>query len=120
MMNEQQGTSLARTWIDAWNQHDLDAIIHHYASNAEFTSPFVRALAGEPSGTIHGREALRAYFQRGLQAYPALHFDLLRTLIGVDSMLLYYRSVNGLLAAEMMTFNGEGQIESVRVHYAKE
>jgi hypothetical protein len=63
---------------------------------------------------------LSAYFRKGLQAYPDLHFELIRTLIGVDSLLLYYRSVTGLLAAEMMIINGEGQIHTVRVHYVKE
>ena len=119
-MNEQWAISLAQAWIAAWNRHDLDAIVQHYASNMEFTSPFVQALSEESSGTIHGRDPLRAHFQKGLQAYPDLRFELLCTLTGVDSMLLYYRSVNGLLAAEMMTVNGDGQIETVRVHYVKE
>ena len=119
-MNDRQANSLARAWIEAWNRHDLDAIVHHYATDVEFTSPFVPALSDEPSGTIHGREPLKEYFRKGLQAYPDLHFELLRTLTGVDSLLLYYRSVKGLLAAEMMTVNGEGQIQAVRVHYVQE
>jgi ketosteroid isomerase-like protein len=52
-MNEQQATRLAQAWIDAWNRHDLDAILRHYAPDVEFTSPFVSALSGEASGTIH-------------------------------------------------------------------
>ncbi len=35
-------------------------------------------------------------------------------------MLLYYRSVNGLLAAKLMTVDDDGLIDSVRVHYVKE
>lgn len=119
-MNEQLARSLAEDWIAAWNRHDLDAILHHYATDVEFTSPFVPALSGDPSGTLHGRERLTAYFQKGLQAYPDLHFDLIRILTGIDSLLLYYRSVNGMLAAEMMTVNGKGLIQAVRVHYVKE
>ena len=119
-MNEQRAISLAQAWITAWNRHDLHAIVQHYAPDVKFTSPFVQSLCGEPSGTIHGREALHAYFQKGLQAYPELRFELIRIFTGVDSMLLYYRSVNGLLAGEMMTVNNDGQIESVRVHYVKE
>jgi hypothetical protein len=119
-MNEQQTSNLAQAWIAAWNRHDLDAIVQHYAPDVEFTSPFVPALCGEPSGTIHGCESLKAYFGKGLQAYPDLHFELIRTLTGVDSLLLYYRSVNGLLAAEMMTLNSNGRIQTVRVHYVKE
>jgi hypothetical protein len=120
MFNEEQALSWAQEWIDAWNRRDIDAIIRHYGPHVEFRSPFVRALCGEPSGTLRGRASLQAYFQQGLAAYPELRFELLRVLTGVDSMLLYYRSVNGLLAAETMIFNREGEIESVRVHYAKE
>lgn len=119
-MNDQLAQRLADAWIAAWNRHDLDAILQHYAPDVEFTSPFVSALSGEPSGTIHGRISLKAYFQKGLHAYPDLHFELIRTLTGVDSLLLYYRSVNGLLAAEMMTVNRDELIQSVRVHYVKE
>jgi hypothetical protein len=119
-MTEQFARSLAEAWIGAWNRHDLEAILHHYAPDVEFTSPFVTALSGEPSGILRGRERLTAYFEKGLQAYPDLHFDLLRILTGIDSLLLYYRSVNGMLAAEMMTVNGKGLIQTVRVHYVKE
>ena len=119
-MNEQLARSLAEAWIGAWNGHDLDAILSHYAPDVQFTSPFVPALSGDSSGTLHGRERLTAYFRKGLQTYPDLHFDLLRILTGIDSLVLYYRSVNGLLAAEMMTLNAEGLIHTVRVHYAKE
>lgn len=118
-MNEQFARSLAEAWIGAWNRHDLEAILHHYAPDVEFTSPFVPALSGEPSGTIHGREPLKEYFRKGLQAYPGLHFELLHTLTEVDSLLLYYRSVKELLAAEMMMVNEEGQIQTVHAHYAQ-
>lgn len=74
-MDEQTAISLAQAWIAAWNRHDLDAIIHHYAPNVEFTSPFVRTLTRESSGIIHGRESLKAYFQKGLLAYPDLRFE---------------------------------------------
>lgn len=119
-MNEQFAHSLAEDWIAAWNRHDLDAILRHYASDVEFTSPFVTALSADASGTIRGRDALRTYFHKGLTAYPELQFDLIGVLPGVGSLVLYYRSVQGLLAAEMMTVNDEGLIQTVRVHYAKE
>ena len=63
---------------------------------------------------------MRTYFQKGLNAYPDLRFDLIRVLTGVGSLVLFYRSVQGLLAAEMMTVNGEGLIHTVRVHYVRE
>ena len=119
-MNGRVAPSLAEAWIGAWNRHDLETILHQYAPDVECISPFVPALSGDPSGTLHGRERLTAYFRKGLQSYPDLHFDLLHVLTGINSLMLYYRSVNGLLAAEMMTVNAEGLINTVRVHYVKE
>lgn len=31
---------VALAWFDAWNDHDLDAILVHYDAAVEFTSPF--------------------------------------------------------------------------------
>ncbi len=108
-----------KDWIDAWNRHDLDSILSHYAEDVEFTSPFVEKLMGEASGTIKGKIKLRAYFRKGLDAYPDLKFELLNILTGVKSLTLYYRSVKGMLAAEVMFLDSEGRIERVIVHYAE-
>ena len=113
----QQAVRLAHEWIDAWNRHDLDGIMAHYAEDVMFTSPFVATLANEPSGTLQSATALRAYFSKGLAAYPNLQFELLDVLTGVTSVTLYYRSVQGKLAAEVMKLNGAGLIARVDVHY---
>ncbi|MBS0170876.1 MAG: nuclear transport factor 2 family protein [Nitrospira sp.] len=120
-MHEHFAQRLADDWIAAWNRHDLQAILSHYAPDIEFTSPFVSALSADASGTIRGLDRVRTYFRQGLTAYPDLRFELVRVLVGVGSLVLYYRSsVQGLLAAEMMIVNGEGLIQTVRVHYVKE
>ncbi len=117
-MTEQQARSFADNWIKAWNSHDLDAIVEHYANDVEFTSPFIARLLNDPSGTVRGTEALRAYFQRGLETFPDLHFELRAVLSGVSSLTLLYRSVHNLLAAEVLEFNEHGQVTRVLAHYA--
>jgi hypothetical protein len=117
-MVTQEKAQLAREWIDAWNQHDLERILSHYSEDIEFTSPFVVKLFNDPSGTIRGKETLRAYFEKGLKAYPDLHFELLQVLTGIGSLTLYYRSVNNLLAAEVMFLDPRGLIERVAAHYS--
>ena len=119
MITEQKAEQIAREWIEAWNHHDLDAIIAHYANNVEFTSPFVVKLLGNPSGTIKRKEALRFYFGKALAAYPDLKFDLIQVLTGVDSVTVYYRSVKGMMAAEVMMLNSNGEITKVMAHYGK-
>lgn len=72
-MNGQVAPGLAEAWIGAWNRHDLETILDHYAPDVECTSPFVSALSGDPSGTLHDRERLTAYFLKGPQTYPDLY-----------------------------------------------
>lgn len=86
--------SFARSWLGAFNAHDLDAIMAHYADGVEHSSPTVARLLGEPSGIVRGKPALRAYFEKALAAAgPGLRFDLTRAYVGVDGVtLLYHRS----------------------------
>jgi hypothetical protein len=113
----EHAVELAQAWIDAWNAHDLDAILSHYADDVEFVSPFVERLLGDATGAVRGKQPLRAYFARGLAAYPDLRFELLEVLWGVDSVTLYYRSVRGLLAAEVMCLGPDGRVGRVLAHY---
>lgn len=53
-------------WIEAWNRHDLDGIMAHYADDVVFASPFVTILINKPDGTLHSASALRTYFSKGL------------------------------------------------------
>ena len=110
---------IAQRWIEAWNSRDLVSILSHYSEDIEFTSPFGLKLMGDENGTITGRDRLKEYFQKGLSAYPELKFELMNVLSGVDSITLYYKSVNGLLAAEVMTIDSEGKISKVIAHYSQ-
>ena len=104
-------------WLDAWNAHDLDRIVSHYAEDVEFHSPFVAKLMDRADGKLRGKAVLRDYFARGLTAYPSLHFEFLRLYPGLQSCVLEYRSVNGLRAAATMEFDTAGKINRALVHY---
>lgn len=108
----------AEEWIAAWNSHDLNAILPHYTEDVQFTSPFIVRLMNEPTGTIQGKDKLRPYFEKGLQAYPELKFELMQVLEGVSSVTLYYKSVKGLMSAEVMFLNEKGLIQRVAAHYS--
>jgi len=111
-------TAHAREWIFAWNAHDLERILVHYSDDVELSSPLVSKLVGRSEGTIRGKAALRDYFARGLQAYPNLRFDFMRLYSGVRSCVVEYRSVNGLLSAELMELDAQGKVRRVLAHYS--
>lgn len=110
--------TFAREWIEAWNSHDLEAILVHYTEDVELTSPFVVQVLGDPSGTIKGKDHLRMYISMGLSLFPDLHFHLIQVFTGVSSLVLHYRSLDDSLAAETMVFNAQGRVAMVMAHYS--
>ncbi|WP_249219518.1 nuclear transport factor 2 family protein [Chitinophaga sp. HK235] len=109
-------TSFADAWVQAWNSHNLDDIMSHYSEDIVFYSPVIKRINNDPLGRIQGKEVLKAYFSKALVAYPDLRFELYHVLEGVDSAVLYYKSINNNLCTEMMVLR-EGKVVEVRAHY---
>ena len=117
-LDQQRAQRFAERWYAAWNSHDLAAILDHYADEVEMASPLVAGLAGRADGRIVGKDALRTYFAAGLERYPALRFEPIELLVGVDSLVLYYRSAGGNLAAEVVFLDSGDKVTRYFAHYA--
>ncbi len=117
-MTKDQALNLANHWVEAWNAHDLDAIMTHYDEAIELTSPVAAQLLGTPDGKVIGKQNLRAYFQRGLEAYPELHFHLEDVLCGLNSVVLYYTNQKGTHTAEFMELSAAGKVMRVVANYS--
>lgn len=107
----------AREWIAAWNAHDLERVLSHYVEDFEMASPMIAKIAGEPSGRLRGKAAVGAYWRTALQRLPQLRFEPVDTLVGADSLVLYYRGVSGM-AAESFCFDASGKVLRAAAHYA--
>lgn len=107
----------ASDWIAAWNSHDLDRVLLHYDDDFEMSSPLIATITGEPSGKLRGIGAVRAYWAKALQKIPDLQFELVTTLVGVDSVTLYYVGHRGL-SAEVLHFGSAGKVRAAFAHYA--
>jgi hypothetical protein len=118
MISMEKAQRIAQAWVDAWNAHDLEAIMEHYVDTIEFWSPLIIRRFGISSGKIEGKVRLREYFAGGLTASSNLHFTLLKVFVGVDSITISYSRHDGSEAAEMMVLNeSSDQATMVRVHY---
>ena len=117
-MTRDEAWKLANHWMAAWNAHDLDLIMTHYDDAIELTSPVAAQLLGTADGKVIGKANLRAYFQRGLEAYPELHFDLKEVLWGVNSIVLYYTNQKGSRTGEFMELSASGKIVRVVANYS--
>jgi len=117
MLDRVQAETDARQWIDAWNRHDLDAVMAHYAEELEFVSPLVARRLGRADGTIHHKQELRAYFAASLGPDSVLHFDLRGVLVGVNSVTIMYRNHRGQDVAETAFPDAAGRIARAYVHH---
>jgi predicted ester cyclase len=117
-MTRDEAWKLAEHWVAAWNAHDLELILTHYEEGIELTSPVAAQLFGTADGKVAGKANLRAYFQRGLAAYPELHFKLENVLWGVNSVVLCYLNQKGTRTAEFMELSATGKVVRVVANYS--
>src|ERR1700754_3711938 len=84
-------------WVEAWNSRDLERVLALYSEDTEMTSPHIPALGFAEGGTVHGKEALRAYWSKGMSMPIAsnLHFTLIDTFVSPDSIVVFYENERG-------------------------
>lgn len=105
-MDQSFAREFVESWVARWNAHDLDGLLEHFAEDAVFTSPVAARLVEGSDGVVRGRASLRAYYAEGLARIPGLHFEVVATYIGVDSLVINYRNQNGGLVCEVLVFDG--------------
>lgn len=119
MITAEDALHFAEEWIQAWNEHDLDTVLDYYAVDVEYYSPLVSEVLKEESGHLQGYKQVKEYFNKVLQAFPGLHFELVSVFAGVESLVIRYQNSAGRLAADMLVLNEQGMISEVRSHYYK-
>ncbi len=119
MIDKSFAKHFADAWIEAWNSHDLDRILEHYADDFEFASPFIVKVVGEPSGVLRGKRAIGAYWAIALERNPHLEFELRSVLWGVNSLVIHYhRRHDGRTASEYFEFGSDAKVLRSSANYA--
>jgi ketosteroid isomerase-like protein len=101
----------ASRWLDAWNAHDLEAILRHFDDGVVFTSPLAIRIVEGSDGVIRGKDELRSYWSEGLRRNPDLHFEIEDLYLGVNTIVIHYRNHSGGLVNEVLTFDGPLVVE---------
>ena len=100
--------AFALDWISAWNAHDLERILSHYAPSIVFLSP--RAQEIIRNGRVEGLPMLRDYWKTALDKSPDLRFEMIDKFIGYSSLTIVYRNHRGQKAAETFEFGQDGKV----------
>lgn len=115
-MNKEFTQKFTHNWVEAWNSHDLDKIISHYADDFEMTSPVISKIMNIESGKLKGKHAVRAYWEKALSINPNLHFEVINSFSGTNSIVIHYKGHRGL-SAEVFFFDNEGKVNAAYAHY---
>jgi ketosteroid isomerase-like protein len=54
--------SYADQWVQAWNAHDIEAVLDHFHDDVVVTSPVAARVVPESGGVVRGKTALRDYW----------------------------------------------------------
>src|SRR5215472_6329299 len=105
-----QLAALGREWVDAWNSRDLERVLTLYADGSEMTSHLIPALGFDASGTVRGKDSLRAYWGKALPMNPNLHFTLIDIFVSPDSVVVFYQNERGRKICEYLGLDAAGKI----------
>lgn len=118
-MDKEIADKFGEEWIAAWNSHDIDRVLAHYTDDFEMTSPIIRKRTNKPNGMLKGKDILRDHWSKALAANPGLHFKLLNTFSGVDSVVVHYLGHRGI-SAEVFYFDANGKVSRAHAHYEQD
>lgn len=82
--------AIARTWMDAFNAHDVDRLITLYDEQATHTSPKIRTLHPETAGMLVGRAALQRWWADAIARLPGLRYELLTVTASAERVFIEY------------------------------
>ncbi len=105
-MDHATAQEFADDWVQAWNAHDLERVLAHFASDVVFTSPAAAQLMDGSDGVLRGKAALRDSWTEGLRRIPDLHFTVLGVYAGVSALVINYRNQKGARVCEVLVFDG--------------
>jgi ketosteroid isomerase-like protein len=102
---EIDAVAFGNRWVQAWNAHDVEAVLEHFHEDVVFTSPVAARVVPETAGVVRGKPALRQYWTQALQRIPNLRFVVEGIYRGVDTIVIVYRNQDEGLVSEVLRFS---------------
>jgi len=117
-MTPDEAQTFAREWVKAWNDHDLEAILAHYADDVVFHSPRIRMVTGRDTDAVHGKAALRDYWARALGQARDLYFEVDQVFAGSDALTILYTNHRQQQVTETFVLGPDGRVSRSVSAYA--
>jgi hypothetical protein len=73
-MTNEEMMAFAQEWVANWNRRDVEAVLSHFAEDADFVTPLAIRYSGRAS--LHGKAEIGAYWNAAMQHLEVLEFTL--------------------------------------------
>ena len=83
--------TIATKWFDAFNAHNLEALLSLYRNDAVHYSPKLKVRQPETEGLIKGKDALRSWWKDAFDRLPGLHYEVLTLTSDDDRIFMEYK-----------------------------
>jgi ketosteroid isomerase-like protein len=112
---------IAHRWLDAFNRHDLEALLSLYDEHARHFSPKLKKSRPETGGFIQGKAQLREWWADAFARIPSLQY-VAQTITANEQRVFmeYLRKADGdddLMVAEVLEIEHDCIVFS-RVYHA--
>lgn len=112
---------IAKKWLQAFNEHDLEKLLSLYDDNAEHFSPKLKLRKPETRGIIKGKTVMHAWWQDAFDRLPGLSYHEKTITANDDRVFMEYtRMVAGeenMVVAEVLEIKN-GLIVASRVYHS--
>ena len=119
-MTRDEARGFTERWAAAWNELAVERVLEHFDDHVSFTSPTALAVMGV--ATVHGKQALRDYWNKAVARIGSLKFVVDRVLwdAGTRELAIIYDSEAGgrkRRVSENLRFSADGLVTSAEVFH---
>ena len=111
---------IAKQWLKAFNEHNLENLLALYDNNAEHFSPKLKIRKPETNGLIKGKAAMRVWWQDAFDRLPTLAYKELTITANNERVFMEYTRIvsseENMNVAEVLEIKN-GLIVASRVYH---
>lgn len=112
--------TIAKLWLHAFNEHNLEALLDLYADDAQHFSPKLKIRQPETNGLIIGKDAMRKWWQDAFERLPDLVYKEEQLTANNNRVFMEYTRIVGnepnMSVAELLEIK-DGKIIFSRVYH---
>lgn len=93
MLTRDEAEAFARSWVQAWNDRDIEAVASHYTEDIVYHSPKLASVIEYDGPFLEGKSALVEYWNAAMEGANTLYFEINSIFLSSDAMTLFLQTI---------------------------